>query len=72
MRAAIYNPYLDTLGGGERYTSVFAEVLVKNGYAVDMQWKDIGIKGTLEKRFGIILDGVNIVKDVKMGDGYDL
>ena len=72
MRAAIYNPYLDTLGGGERYTSVFAEVLAKNGYAVDMQWKDSGIKDTLEKRFGIALDGVNIVNDVKRGEGYDL
>ena len=72
MRAAIYNPYLDTLGGGERYSAVFAEVLAKNGYAVDMQWKDTGIKGALEKRFGITLDGVNVVNDVKRGDGYDL
>jgi glycosyltransferase involved in cell wall biosynthesis len=72
MRAAIYNPYLDTLGGGERYTSVFAIVLAKNGYDVDLEWKDEGIKNTLEKRFGIKLDGVNVVKDIKRGDGYDL
>jgi glycosyltransferase involved in cell wall biosynthesis len=72
MRAAIYNPYLDTLGGGERYTSVFALVLAKNGYDVDLEWKDEGIKDTLEKRFGINLDGVRIVKDIKRGDGYDL
>ena len=72
MRAAIYNPYLDTLGGGERYTSVFAMVLAKNGYDVDLEWKDEEIKNTLEKRFGIKLDGVNVVKDIKRGDGYDL
>lgn len=72
MRAAIHNPYLDTLGGGERYTCVFAEVLVKNGYSVDMQWKDPEIKGVLANRFGVGLDGVNIVSDVKRGDGYDL
>jgi glycosyltransferase involved in cell wall biosynthesis len=72
MRAAIYNPYLDTLGGGERYTCAFAEVLVKNGYTVDVQWKDVGIKEILESRFGISLNGVDIVKDVKRGDGYDL
>ena len=72
MRAAIYNPYLDTLGGGERYTSVFAMVLAKNGYDVDLEWKDEGIKNTLEKRFGIKLDGVKVVKDIKRGDGYDL
>jgi len=72
MRAAIYNPYLDTLGGGERYTCVVAEVLAKNGYSVDMQWKDFGIKDVLANRFGISLDGVSIVRDVKRGDGYDL
>jgi glycosyltransferase involved in cell wall biosynthesis len=72
MRAAIYNPYLDTLGGGERYTSVFAEVLVKNGYAVDIQWKDPEIKEVLANRFGVSLKGVNFVKDIKRGDGYDL
>jgi glycosyltransferase involved in cell wall biosynthesis len=72
MRAAIHNPYLDTLGGGERYTAVFARVLAKNGYSVDLEWKENGIKNTLEKRFGIKLDGINIVKDIKRGDGYDL
>ncbi len=72
MRAAIYNPYLDTLGGGERYTSVFAKVLVNNGYSVDLQWKDPGIKEILGNRFGINLDGVSIVKDIRRGDGYDL
>jgi glycosyltransferase involved in cell wall biosynthesis len=72
MRAAIFNPYLDTLGGGERYTCAFADVLINNGYTVDVQWKDAAIKGTLESRFGISLGGVNIVKDIKRGDGYDL
>lgn len=72
MRAAIYNPYLDTLGGGERYTCAFAEVLARKGYSVDMQWKDLGIKRILANRFGINLDGVNIVKDIKRGDGYDM
>lgn len=72
MRAAIFNPYLDTLGGGERYTSVFAMVLAKNGYDVDLEWKEEGIKNTLEKRFGIKLGGVRVVKDIKRGDGYDL
>jgi glycosyltransferase involved in cell wall biosynthesis len=72
MRAAIYNPYLDTLGGGERYTAIFAKVLAKNGYQVDVEWKEQGIKNLLERRFGINLDGINIVDDVKKGDGYDL
>jgi len=72
MRAAIFNPYLDTLGGGERYTAVFAKVLAKNGYTVDVEWKDVGIIKNLENRFGTDLDGVNIVNDIKKGEGYDL
>lgn len=72
MRAAIHNPYLDTLGGGERYTGFFAEVLAKSGYTVDIEWKDYEIKEALASRFGIDLSGVNIVKDIKRGDGYDL
>ena len=48
MRAAIYNPYLDTLGGGERYTMAVASTLVENGFNVDVQWKDGNIKNILE------------------------
>ena len=72
MKAGIYNPYLDTLGGGERYTITFAKVLSECGYTVDLEWKDAGIVSTLEKRFGINLKEINIVKDIKRGDGYDL
>ena len=72
MKAAIYNPYLDTLGGGERYTISFAKVLSSNNYEVDIQWKDTSIKQSLEKRFGIDLKEINIIKDIKRGDGYDL
>ncbi|MCH7730108.1 glycosyltransferase family 4 protein [Patescibacteria group bacterium] len=72
MRAAIYNPYLDTLGGGERYSMAFATVLAKKGYRVDVEWKSKAIKGKLEERFGLKLEGINIVKDVKRGDGYDI
>lgn len=72
MRAAIYNPYLDTLGGGERYSMAVARVLLAKGYSVDVEWVDSDIKGKLEKRFGVRLDGVNFVSDVNRGDGYDL
>ncbi len=72
MRAAIFNPYLDTLGGGERYTMAFATSLIHKGYSVDIEWKDETIKSKLEKRFGINLTGVNFIPDVKKGDGYDV
>lgn len=72
MKAAIVNPYLDTLGGGERYSLAVATALVKLGYQVDVQWKNLEIKEKLEKRFGIFLDDVNFIPNVKRGDGYDI
>jgi glycosyltransferase involved in cell wall biosynthesis len=72
MRAAIFNPYLDTLGGGERYSLAVALALADKGYHVDVQWKSPSIKKRLEERFGMELGLVNFVKDVKRGDGYDV
>lgn len=72
MKAAIYNPYLDTLGGGERYSLSVATVLKNHGYEVFIEWKDPLIKKKLEERFGIDLTGINFVDSIKRGDGYDL
>ena len=72
MKAAIVNPYLDTMGGGERYSLSFALALVSKGYDVHFQWKDKSIKEKLEKRFGMDLSKVTFVDNVKRGDGYDV
>jgi len=72
MKAAIYNPYLDTLGGGERYTLSFAKILAEKEYRVDVQWSKRDILNKLEKRFGMDLKDIGIVSDIKRGDGYDV
>ena len=72
MRAAIVNPYLDTLGGGERYSAAVAEVLLANGYDVSIEWKEASILKKLETRFGINLGGVKVTPNVKRGDGFDV
>lgn len=72
MRAAIFNPYLDTLGGGERYTFSFAKTLSEIGFDVFVEWKSDKILKAVEKRFGINLKDVHIVDTVNRGDGYDL
>lgn len=72
MRAAIYDPYLDTGGGGERYVLTFASVLKKQGWQVDLQWADDKILPWLEERLGLHLEGVNLVEDIGKGKGYDL
>lgn len=71
-KAAIFNPYLDTLGGGERYTMTFAEVLARNGYQVDVQWANDDIRKKLELRFGKDYSDINFIPDVKRGDSYDV
>jgi glycosyltransferase involved in cell wall biosynthesis len=63
-KAAIYDPYLDTLGGGERYCLTVAEILIKNGYTVDLFWSgDNTLISKAEKRFSLNLEKINIVPD---------
>jgi len=63
-KAAIYDPYLDTLGGGERYCLTVAEILSKNGYHVDLLWdKDSDILNKAETRFSLDLSSVKITND---------
>jgi len=72
MKAAIYSPYLDTLGGGERYVVSFGMVLTSLGWGVDIQSSDKDIIVKLSERFGFNLDGFSVVDSIKRGDGYDL
>ena len=71
-KAAFFNPYLDTMGGGERYTLSFAKVLADLGWMVEIEWQDPSIKGKLETRFGQNLKALNFISDIKNGSGYDL
>lgn len=64
-RAAIYDPYLDTLGGGERYCLTVAEILLKKGFKVDLFWSgDPELIQKAEQRFSLDLKGITIVPDV--------
>lgn len=72
MRAAIYNPYLDTLGGGERYTVAIIQTLVKNGFSVDIEWSDSKIITALEKRFDQKLINTKVVNSINKGSLYDV
>lgn len=73
MKAAIYNPYLDTLGGGEKYTIEFAITLSENGYDVDVEWHDTKILELLSSRFGLNLPkNIRVVNSIQKGKDYDL
>jgi len=65
MRAGIFDPYLDILGGGERYMMSVAECLIKNGWEVDVFWNDRQLmKQKLEERFKLSLGKVNFVQNI--------
>lgn len=72
MRAAIFDPYLDTGGGGERYMLTAASALKKGGWNVDLVWRGHSrIIKWLEERLGLDLSGINIVPDAHRGADYD-
>lgn len=54
MKAAIYDPYLDTLGGGERYVATVAEALESFGYDVEFWWGE-DYRQKINARFGLNL-----------------
>ncbi len=72
MRASVYTPYLETLGGGERYVTSFAKVLGDAGWHVDLESSNPNIIDKLEKRFGLKLTNIKVVKSINRGSGYDL
>lgn len=58
-RAGIFDPYLDTMGGGERYCLTLAEALLRKGWEVDFFWNDDSLKAKLQEKFGLEIDRVN-------------
>ncbi|MCL4383974.1 glycosyltransferase family 4 protein [Patescibacteria group bacterium] len=64
-RAAIYDPYLDTLGGGERYCLTVAEILLAEGWQVDLFWSgDKDLLSQATKRFSLEINRLNIIPDI--------
>ncbi len=68
--AAIYNPYWDALGGGERYAAALARLLLDHNWQVDIQWPQ-DVTGVVRERFGIDMAGVNFVSNLRPSR-YDL
>jgi glycosyltransferase involved in cell wall biosynthesis len=60
-RALVFDPYLDTLGGGERYVLTVAKFLTQSGYQVSLAWPSQKILESATFRFG--LDLKNITAD---------
>lgn len=82
MKAGIYDPYLDTVGGGERYAMTFAEALLKKGWQVEVFWPDVKIKEKIIQKFSLNLEDLsfsdyipstsNLFQKIKKESSYDL
>lgn len=54
-KVAIFDPYLDSLGGGERYILELARVFEEAGYQIDLLSDDKEITKKIRERFGLSL-----------------
>ena len=78
MKVAILDPYLDTLGGGERYLLSIAEYYSKN-HAVDIFWPDQSLRTKIKQRFQMSISQVqfreyplNAIDRYSLFSQYDL
>lgn len=80
MRAAIYNRFLYSMGGGERHSGMLAQVLAAEGWDVDLVTHTPVEREELAEHVGIDLSGVRLqtVPDAgeplvsEMSEDYDL
>jgi glycosyltransferase involved in cell wall biosynthesis len=63
MRIGLYDPYLDTLGGGERYVLSAAACLSKS-HQVELFWDEQDILKKAEKKLNLDLSKVTIKKNI--------
>jgi len=63
MRIGLYDPYLNTLGGGERYVLSAASCLSKD-HVIDLFWDDDTIIPKAEKKLNLDLSKVSVKKNI--------
>jgi glycosyltransferase involved in cell wall biosynthesis len=63
MKIGIYDPYLESLGGGENYILTIASCLA-GGHDVQLFWNDKETLVAGQKRFNIDLSGVKVVPNI--------
>lgn len=67
MKIGIYNPYFDSLGGGERYCLTLASHWAGLHHGVAVFWDDKNILKNAENRFKIDLSRVKVVQNIFRG-----
>ncbi|HLD26887.1 MAG TPA: glycosyltransferase family 4 protein [Patescibacteria group bacterium] len=60
-KIAVYDPYLDVLGGGEKHILSIVQVFEQCGYTIDLFWDDAKILEHLAKQLHITFQKVHII-----------
>ncbi len=63
MKIGFFDPYLDSLGGGERYTLTLAEYFCRN-HQVDIFWDGLDLKDKIRNQLSIDLEKARFVKNI--------
>lgn len=63
MKIGIYDPYLDSLGGGEKYMLTAASCLSKE-HTVSIFWDNSSVRDLIHKRFAIDLSQVRFTENI--------
>ncbi len=63
MRIGIFDPYLDDLGGGEKYMVSIAEYLSRS-HEVDFFWEDRDDIKKISERFSLDISKINLVENI--------
>lgn len=64
MKVGIFDPYLDSLGGGERYALTLAEHLISKNYQVDIFWDDKNLRSEIKNRLSLNMDKARFVNNI--------
>jgi len=62
-KAALFNPYLDVLGGGEKYILSLLKVLEEQNFQIDIFW-DKNLKEEIKQRFNLSFSQINFIPNI--------
>jgi glycosyltransferase involved in cell wall biosynthesis len=66
MKALFYSPYLDSLGGGERYVLTLVEALNRVGWKTSLLWDGKSVTEDVKRKFGIDIGNTEYVSGNKI------
>lgn len=60
-KIAVFDPYLDVLGGGEKHILSIAQVFEEYGYTIDLLWDDDKILDRLKKHLHVTFNKARVI-----------